>query len=187
MKRFQTHYGCYPVGVEPGDSYRSYTQSQGIEVYADISKVNCELGEHFDLISMIHLLEHISDPIPYLLDLNRQFLDGNGYLLLEVPNLYFHDSFETAHMSSFSSHTLVETLKKSDFSVVTAMRHGAPRSKLLPLYVTVLSKASHNASSLAVKPERMVRWRRELGMLLKRVLLRLLPNQTWALPNVDWN
>jgi hypothetical protein len=133
----------------------------------------------FDLISMAHVLEHIPNPVGYLSGVQQKFLGENGYLLLEVPNLYSHDSFEVAHLSSFSPHTLVETLKAAGFLVLSMKKHGAPRSKLLPLYITVLAQKNNAAIQPDIKPEAWVRQKRTVGMFKRRILQRLLPGMAW--------
>jgi SAM-dependent methyltransferase len=171
LKIFQNNYGCQAVGVEPGDSYRGYAQAQGYDVYADISELDLGAGGRFDLVSMAHVLEHITDPLAYLIALQENYLTKSGVLLLEVPNLYAHDSFETAHMSAFSKFTLVEILKQAGFSVIASKQHGEPRSKLLPLYRT---------AHLKVSTENFVRQKRKLGVFSRRVIQRLLPNMAWV-------
>jgi 2-polyprenyl-3-methyl-5-hydroxy-6-metoxy-1,4-benzoquinol methylase len=46
-----------------------------------------ELGDlKFDYITLFHVLEHISDPIPFLNDLQHN-LSENGQIVIEVPNV----------------------------------------------------------------------------------------------------
>jgi 2-polyprenyl-3-methyl-5-hydroxy-6-metoxy-1,4-benzoquinol methylase len=186
LEVFRDHYGSQPVGVEPGDSYREHAKSKGITVYKDIDKLVMDDGEPFDLISMAHVLEHIPDPVAYLVKLRQNMLTPGGYLLLEVPNLFVHDSFETAHMSSFSIHTLIQTLKKSGFSILESMKHGMPRSKILPLYLTVLAQPDSGVTESIVVPEILVRVKRNFGFFYRRLIQKVFPKQAWiALQVVD--
>jgi hypothetical protein len=100
-------------------------------------------------------------------------------LLIEVPNLYVHDSFEIAHMSSFSQHTLGQTLLKAGFEVVAYMKHGKPRSELLPLYLTVIARTTTGGGLQPIKPEILVRQKRNLGMFIRRLIQKLFPNRAW--------
>jgi SAM-dependent methyltransferase len=179
LREFQTHYHCNSVGVEPGDAYRTYAQSKGVLVYADINEVMAGSEEKFDLVSMAHVLEHLPDPVDFLTQLREQLMKPEGYLLVEVPNLYSHDCFEIAHMSCFSPHTLRETLIKSGFMVRTLVKHGYPKSPNLPLYVTALSKIRTDKIPISIRPESYVKQKREFGILKKRVMLRFFPNKTW--------
>jgi SAM-dependent methyltransferase len=179
LVRFQEAFQCQPVGVEPGDAYREYAQGRGLKVCASLDELKGDGEAPFDLVSMAHVLEHIPDPVSHLASLREQFLEPNGYLLVEVPNLYAHDSFEVAHAVSYSPHTLVQTLKKSGYRVVALQRHGRPRSQLIPLYLTALARPLSQPHDSEVVPERGVRFKRRLGMLRRRLLTRLFPGKAW--------
>ncbi len=178
LQRFRDHFACDVIGVEPGDAYRKYAQKQGITVYEDITDLS-ESG--FDLISMAHVLEHLPDPVAYLAELRKDYLTPSGWLLIEVPNLYSHDSFEIAHMTSFSEHTLRQILSKAGFQVVALKKHGHPRSKILPLYLTALVQPQdEGVKEYEVRPERNVALKRRLGMLWRRILQKLSPQNAWV-------
>ena len=180
IEAFQKALNCRSIGVEPGDTYRIYSQEKGFKVHTDLEDLQRDGTVQFDLISMIHVLEHIPNPVTYLTELRQQYLHPNGHVLLEVPNLFCHDSFEIAHMSSFSQHTLAETLQQSGFSIVALKTQGSPRSKVLPLYLTVLAQPDKNRTNYNVKPENWVLQKRELGMFYRRVIQRLLPKIAWV-------
>ncbi len=180
LQHFREHFGCEAVGVEPGDAYRAYARDQGLNVHPDLGSLQAAEEKRFDLISMAHVLEHIPEPADYLANLREYHLASSGLILLEVPNLYVHDSFEIAHMTSFSAHTLRQVIQQAGFDLVALMRHGQPRSEMLPLYLTVLARPSaHPAEQKAVVPERNVALKRRLGMLWRRVIQRLFPNRAW--------
>jgi len=178
LQRFREHFACDVIGVEPGDAYRNYAQKQGLTVYADITDSQ---ESDFDLISMAHVLEHLPDPVAYLADLRKDYLTPSGWLLIEVPNLYSHDSFEIAHMTSFSEHSLRQVLNKAGFQVVALKKHGHPRSKILPLYLTALAQPQdEGAKEYKVRPEHNVALKRHLGMLWRRILQKLSPQNAWV-------
>jgi 2-polyprenyl-3-methyl-5-hydroxy-6-metoxy-1,4-benzoquinol methylase len=181
LQRFRDHFDCDIIGVEPGDAYRAYAQEQGLDVYPDLKSLRGAGEDRFDLISMAHVLEHIPDPVDYLANLREHHLTPSGLILLEVPNLYAHDSFEIAHMTSFSAHTLWQVIQQAGFEFVALKRHGQPRSEILPLYLTVLARPSaHPDEQKAVVPERNVTLKRRLAMLWRRVLQRLFPHRAWV-------
>ena len=171
-------YGCQVVGIEPGDAYQNYASQQGLKVYKTLVALENAGEEKFDLISMSHVLEHLPDPVGYLIHLREELLDPHGCLLLEVPNLYAHDSFEVAHLVSFSSHTLIQTVEKAGFKIVEFNLHGFPRSQLLPLYISVLARPAAGQIH-TLHPEKHVMLKRWLGMFRRRVLERIFPRQTW--------
>jgi 2-polyprenyl-3-methyl-5-hydroxy-6-metoxy-1,4-benzoquinol methylase len=181
LQRFRDHFGCEAIGVEPGDAYRAYAREKGLNVHPDLGSLQAAEEKRFDLISMAHVLEHIPDPVGYLADLREHHLTPSGLILLEVPNLYAHDSFEIAHMTSFSAHTLRQVIQHAGFELVALKRHGQPRSDILPLYLTVLARSSAQPDGQkAVVPERNVALKRRLGMLWRRVIQRLLPRRAWV-------
>lgn len=180
LKIVEEYYNCISIGVEPGDAYRKYARDSGFNVYPDLQQVRKVNHGAFDLISMIHVLEHIPDPVSYLSELREFYLDPKGYLLIEVPNLFFHNSFEIAHLSAFSKHSLKQTLIKSGYSIMGSIGHGFPRSKLIPLYLTILAKPMDNATHNTVKPELGVKTKRKLGFLYRRIVQKILPNWSWV-------
>ena len=181
LKRFQEYFNCEAVGVEPGDAYRDYARKLGLTIYADIADLKKTGENKFDLISMAHVLEHMPDPVGYLADLRRDVLSPSGGLLIEVPNLYSHESFEIAHMTSFSGHSLRQVMYKAGYQVVALKKHGQPRSELLPLYLTILAQPLDAEFKLV--PERNVVLKRRLGMFWRRALLKLVPHRAWKSVN----
>ncbi len=182
LQRFAVQFGCQAVGVEPGKAYRRYAQARELTLYADLDALRAAGEPPFDLVSMAHVLEHLPDPVGYLKSLRAYPLSPEGWLLLEVPNLYCHDSFEVAHLTSFSAHTLRETLAQAGYQVVALKAHGRPRSALLPLYLTALARPAESADARRVRPERGVALKRRAGMFRRRVIQRLLPHRAWSPP-----
>ena len=183
LQTFKGYFQNHPVGIEPGESYRNYSKNQELQVYGDLQEIKDGHEERFDLVSMGHVLEHIPNPVAYLVELRERFLTTGGYLLVEVPNLYFHDCFEIAHMSSFSSHTLKQTIGKAGYDLVAEMKHGRPRSKLLPLYITVLARVGSPGPQWKVVSENRVKIKRKLGMYTRRIIQRTLPGMAWITEN----
>jgi 2-polyprenyl-3-methyl-5-hydroxy-6-metoxy-1,4-benzoquinol methylase len=188
LERFQAAAGTRPVGVEPGTAYREHARRRGLTVYASLHELQ-EAGERrFDLVSLLHVLEHLPDPAGTLVELREKFLATGGLLLLEVPNLYAHDCFEVAHLVSFSSHTLLQVVERAGYEGIALRRHGLPRSRLLPLYITLLARpalALPEPSSgrlhrtIHLRPERGVGLKRKAGMFRRRVLQKIFPHQAW--------
>ena len=126
----------------------------------------------------MHVLEHLPNPVEYLQALRTKFLEPTGWLLLEVPNLFAHDSFEFAHLVSFSAHTLTQVVKKAGFRIVQLRLHGLPRSRLIPLYITLLAQPNGSTSS-ETEPDRMVRLQRQIGFFRRRLAERISPRHAW--------
>jgi SAM-dependent methyltransferase len=69
-------------GFEPGQRGRTSCASLGFKVAATMDELT---GEQFGVITLHHVLEHISDPIQTLSHL-RSLLTPDGVLFIEVPN-----------------------------------------------------------------------------------------------------
>ena len=180
LQEIRDAYACESVGIEPGEAYREYARKQGLQVFESLEAMRQEFGaeRRFDLISMAHVLEHLPAPVDYLRSIREEWLQPDGCLLVEVPNLYAHDSFEIAHLVSYSAHTLRQVLESGGFEITTLEQHGRPRSELLPLYLTALGRPA--AARQEVAPERFVWIKRRAGMLRRYVLTRTSPRKAWV-------
>jgi SAM-dependent methyltransferase len=181
LQQFKTHYQAQAFGVEPGKVYRQYAQSLGLEVYSSLEELQLTGVSSFNLASMMHVLEHLPNPLTYLQNLRDKLLEPDGWLLLEVPNLYAHDCFEVAHLISFSAHTLSQLVQKAGFRVVQLCAHGLPRSQLIPLYLTLLAHPDSNAP-YSIRPDHLVRTQRRIGFMYRRLVERLFPERAWISP-----
>lgn len=180
IKVCQEIFDAEVVGVQPGDAYRAYAERKGLKMYASLDGLLRTNPERFDLVSLIHVLEHLTDPLETLRVIRKKLISKKGRLLLEVPNFYAHDSYELAHLSCFTPHTLREMVKQAGFKVTMFSRYGKPRSRLLNLYLKVLACPQPVGSIIApIKPEYLVRQKRAVGFFYRRVVQKLFPHQAW--------
>jgi 2-polyprenyl-3-methyl-5-hydroxy-6-metoxy-1,4-benzoquinol methylase len=178
LHQFKEFYQAEAYGIEPGKVYREYAVSTGLNVLSSLDELRQPGIEHFDLVSMMHVIEHLPDPVGYLASLRSDILEPSGWLLMEVPNLYTHDIFEVAHLLAFSTHSLEQLLQKAGFKVIGLRRHGQPRSDLIPLYITVLAQPDE-AVKYSLKPDHWVRLKRRWGFARRRLAERLSPQRAW--------
>jgi len=180
LAAFQDAFDSVVVGVEPGEAYRRYAQDRGINMYAALDKLLADNSPRFDLVSLVHVLEHLPDPVGMLSTIRRELLNESGILLLEVPNFYAHDSFELAHLACYTPHSLQTVLRQAGYHVFFFHRHGFPRSSLLNLYLTALAQPlPDDAPQPQLTRERMVRLKRQAGMLYRQAIQKLFPHQAW--------
>jgi len=179
LQGFAEAFKVIPTGIEPGEAYRNYAQASGLLVFPSQDALLANQPERFGLISMAHVLEHIAEPVAYLRELREQLLTPDGWLLLEVPNLYAHDSFEVAHLLAFSPHTLGQVVQQAGYQVKYTRQTGLPRSRLIPLYLQLLAQPAPGASQAEVQPETLVRLKRRLGLGQRKVITRLFPGLAW--------
>jgi SAM-dependent methyltransferase len=187
LLEFQKAFGCASLGVEPGYSYRQFSLKRNLKVYAVLDEIP-QVHPRFDLVSMMHVLEHLPNPIHMLTRLREEYMSTGGYLLLEVPNLIDHEALEFAHLFAFTPGTLRETVRQSGFNVIWTKTHGSFRSPVLKLYITLLAKVSYTPEKIT--PVRSKPWgiatHRKLGQIKRRLLTRFLPDWTWQSPEELW-
>lgn len=109
------------VGVEPEKSLQPYFAEKGLTVFPSLEDMGKE--QSFDLITMFHVLEHLPDPRPVLMELSH-LLTLNGVLVIEVPNandalltLYKSDVFSTftywsCHLFLYTASTIQTLLSQ---------------------------------------------------------------------------
>jgi len=85
LAAFHGEYACAGVGVEPGRDYRRRSEERGQQVYADLGGLPLEARSSFDVVTMVHVLEHLPDPLAYLREIREDWLKPCGHLILEVP------------------------------------------------------------------------------------------------------
>ncbi len=180
LKQIHAFYQVPVFGVEPGRQYREYARSAGIEVYPSVDELQATQPGPFSLVSMMHVLEHLPNPLDYLHRVRESLLDADGWLLLEVPNLYAHDCFEVAHLVSFSAHTLTQLVEMAGFNIIRLRAHGLPRSRLVPLYLTLLARpAPITAPSRPVEKELGIKLKRRIGLSRRRIIEVVAPRYAW--------
>ena len=148
-------------------------------MYVSLESLILTKPDRFDLVSLMHVMEHLEHPLQVLTQIREELLSEDGLLFVEVPDFYCHDSYELAHLSCFTEHTLHEMLKQAGFEPLASRKHGMPRSEILPLYLTVLAKPMKTSVQLLPEPEKSVRLKRNLGMLKRKILTRLNPDRAW--------
>ena len=116
--------GAYVYGVEPNEQFSKY----GSRIFGLSNLKTGEFNsdtfstENFDLITCIHTLEHIYEPIN-LLSLIKDRLIANGYIFIEVPNIKkplesLEHFFEGSHLCVFSLATLTILLHQADLKIL---------------------------------------------------------------------
>jgi len=180
LAAYNQAFGTDGVGVEPGDAYRAHAEARGLRMVDSLDRLLEENGECFELVSLIHVLEHLPDPVSTLRTIREKLLAPNGLLLVEVPNFYAHDSYELAHLSCFTAHSLRAVLEQAGFDVKEILRHGAPRSAVLNLYLTAAVMPLPEGAPLPpVIPDRKMRLKRKISFLYRRGVQKLLPHRAW--------
>jgi len=122
------------VGIEPSREEASLARRDGqIEVHEGmLGSITLE-RESFDLVSIMHVFEHVTRPIETLAQMH-DLLKPGGMLFIEVPNTadmnMFYDLLLFEHLYHFTPETLAWLLAREGFEVVAHERsttYGAQR------------------------------------------------------------
>jgi len=76
--------GFDAVGLEPDDKGVAIAREQGVEIIHSTVE-EADIDERFDVVTMIHTIEHFDDPLA-VLDKARTLLKPDGALLIEAPD-----------------------------------------------------------------------------------------------------
>jgi SAM-dependent methyltransferase len=117
------------VGIEADIDARRRAAAKGIDVFPGYAEdLPKEIkGRPFDLVSMMHVLEHCIDPIQALRNATALLRPG-GYLVVEVPNnesiiaqhlglTWFHCD-AGRHLNFFTAQSLAKVVECLDFEII---------------------------------------------------------------------
>ncbi|MEO6550708.1 MAG: methyltransferase domain-containing protein [Ferruginibacter sp.] len=150
-------------GIEPGHAYREFTLSKGFKVYEGLTELEAEPGRKFDLITMSHVLEHMSDPVAYLKEIREKVIGDNGLMMIEVPNYFGHYSYELSHNYCFSKKTLTDVIHLAGFETVSLITHAYPNISIKPLYLNIVIKPTDKPIAFVKSGSSQAKFRRALA------------------------
>ncbi|MGD2058161.1 MAG: class I SAM-dependent methyltransferase [Anaerolineales bacterium] len=188
LEEIHNEYGSEAIGIEPGEAYRRFSQQRGLQVLASLDSLT-DQAKRFDLVSMMHVLEHLRDPVETLSEIRRDHMTLDSHLLVEVPNAFEHEALEVAHLFAFTPANLREIVHQSGFEVIWTKTHGGFRSPILKLYITLLARPSSKPHKIRSSPALpwWIRTRRSFGKLKRTLFTRYLPDWTWQAPRALWD
>ncbi len=137
--------GWEAYGMEPDDNARKLASVSNVNLFSDKGKINEYVpNTKFDVISLWHVLEHVTDMNDTLLFFKSR-LNSNGVLIIAVPN---HVSYDAAyykenwaaydvprHLHHFEKKTISLLLENNGF----VLRETLPM-KFDSFYVSMLSE-----------------------------------------------
>ncbi len=107
----------------------------------EVKIINSEVKDYkplkkFEIASLFHVLEHVENPKEILVNIRKNILSKNGYLIVQVPN---YKSFERRvfkgrwfsfdvprHLWQFNNKALTNLLSEAGYKVVEAYQTNAP-------------------------------------------------------------
>lgn len=139
-----TQHGWSATGIEPDDKTRARAISEfGLKVFTEV-QLNSFEKSSFDVITMWHVLEHVSD-LNGRLEQLATLLKPKGYLIIAVPNCNAYDA--KIYGQFWAGYDLPRHLyhfTKEDIKLLLE-RHGFTIVNILPMkfdafYVSLLSE-----------------------------------------------
>lgn len=125
--------GLKASGLDPSGEAVKYAIKQGLRVYqCGIEDFSCVKGEHFDVVTLLNVLEHLRRPAETLINIMNRLLKPKGLLVIDVPN-EFNDFQVIAnaehnlkqwwvcppnHINYFSGTSLKNLLRKCGYHIV---------------------------------------------------------------------
>ena len=77
-----------------------------------------------DIISMMHVLEHLDDPVNFLNKIKKNTLKKEGLLYIEVPNPYSNPLDDPTHLNLYSHDTIKYLLKYCNYEILHIDQRG---------------------------------------------------------------
>lgn len=119
------------VGIEPAEKTAEFAREYtGGEVHFSLLELIEGHGQtSFDLIIANHVLEHVRNPVQFLVDLKR-ILKPNASIYVDLPDVSAYTSLadlHIAHLYHFSIRTLIATAHRGGLNVAYIGRHAPPR------------------------------------------------------------
>jgi SAM-dependent methyltransferase len=124
------------AGVEPTPAFAELAGRRlGQPVVAGSYRPGLFAPRRFDLVTINQVLEHVVDPIRFLVNVRRDLADG-GVVYLEVPDVLdfaslepTHDRFHMQHLWIFSEASLTNVCRRAGYAVVALDRQLTVRHK----------------------------------------------------------
>ncbi|MBQ26661.1 MAG: hypothetical protein CMH81_00750 [Nitrospiraceae bacterium] len=100
-----------------------------------------QFDEQIRFCILVHAFEHLRDPNRFLQHIRKDILRTDGYLYLEVPNVFASPLSDPTHFFTYSVDSLCFVLRKNGFEPIDVQVHGHPylpelrKSDLLPTFI----------------------------------------------------
>ncbi|MGA9533186.1 MAG: class I SAM-dependent methyltransferase [Anaerolineales bacterium] len=175
---FQSQYRADGYAVEPGSEVQPDVARHARQVVSELNELPEYLRGEIDLAVLSHVLEHFPDPLGFLRRLRRSWLQSDGWVLIEVPNLIWHSALELSHLTAFTADSLRNMIEAAGYRFHQLKLHGRPYSHRFPLFLLALAKPEAEpagSGSLSQPPPTWwLRWTRCLARKILQITQRAL-------------
>lgn len=116
-RALKQHWGSDCTVADLDQEGLDFSAAMGFKVI-NLSK-QPDLTEKYNLITMVHVLEHVEDPRDTLLSLTNA-LEDLGSIYIEVPNLFGFPLIDDAHLSTFTLDSLSHLSRAVGLEILTS-------------------------------------------------------------------
>lgn len=166
-------------GLDLSDRYRdTVLRIPGVEAFysVDLNTVS----DRFEVVTLVHALEHIVNPARFLRDSVAPRLAADGAVFIEVPDVSQnpYDLLVADHATHFDSRTLEETVTAGGFEVLASSRDWIPKE------LTLLARPARSAEVLTISRGDGARALGWIDQLLdtRRVIVEIVRKANQAIP-----
>lgn len=156
--------GWQVEGVEVDPAAVAQARASGLEVRLGSLEAQQYPPNHFDVITMSHVIEHVHDPAGLLREC-RRVLHPGGRLVVTTPNLnswghrFFKDSWfpldPPRHLYLFTFNSLQGVLKSSGFKVRSAATSGLSAGEIHRGSRAIARTGAYDLGSVPPRPDRL--------------------------------
>ncbi len=80
------------------------------------------------IITLLHVFEHLDDPVNFLIKIKKNILSKNGYLYLEIPNPFHNPLDDPTHLNLYSDKTIKYLLECAGYEICIFKKKGIYKS-----------------------------------------------------------
>ncbi len=128
LKVVKDHDYVNSVGVDPSDKVSDFAKQNDLKIDKGTVDDVCDFVKKNNIhtLTMLHLIEHLSDPLKALTNINACLSEGDC-IVIETPDIdsymfkaskYKHDLIYPEHLFYFNRKNLAKLIEKSGFSII---------------------------------------------------------------------
>ena len=80
------------------------------------------------IVTLLHVFEHLDDPVKFLIKIKKSILSKNGFLYLEIPNPFCNPLDDPTHLNLYSDKTIKYLLECSGYEICFFEKKGIYKS-----------------------------------------------------------
>jgi len=132
-------------GVELAKKLFDFKGVVASNIYKDV------FSEKIKFVTLIHVFEHLKEPVDFLDHLRNSVLEDNGFLYIEIPNPLWLPLSDPTHLFMYTPSVITNILNNNGFIVIDCFETGFPNDHGLFKRFSHISNEHQNIVCLAQK------------------------------------